>query len=1072
MAFKHLRPEADRSRGRWSRTLCLTAGLLCTLPAVASTEPTAESAPRVATNLQSNKTVKVIGVVTDSKTGEPIVGANLKIKGTTRGTATDIDGRFELQASPNDVLEFSYVGFVSKSIKVGKQRLINVTLVEDDTALDAVVVTAFGTGQKKETLTGAIQSVRPGELRLPSANLSSSFAGRLAGVIAYQRSGEPGTAGADFFIRGVATTNNSNPLIVIDGVEVSRADLNFLDPEVIESFSILKDASTTAMYGSRGANGVMIIKTKTGADLERPIISVRLENYMNTPINVPQIADAATFMRMYNEAVTNQGTGAVLYSEDRINGTIQGLDPYAFPNVNWYKEIFNDRTFNQKANLSVRGGTSKITYFMSASLNHETGMLRGRSKDFFSYDNSVELSRLAFQNNINYNLSKAASIALQLSANFTSGRGPVTSSNGSGGVNEMFSAIMNTNPVDYPIYYPQGQDEWIHWGTALIGSSTISNPMAVASIGYKDFFTSTVNTNLSYSQKLDFITKGLSFKALASFKNWTSSTTFRHQNYESYTSEGYEKNADGSYTINQKPISGTPGKHVLGSNGASAGDRRIYLEATLSWARRFGKHNLASVLVYNQDQFNGNINGTNLIASLPKRRQGIAGRLTYDYDNRYILEFNAGYNGSENFAKGHRFGFFPAVSAGWVISQEPFWEPLRKKINNLKVRASYGLVGNDNISGARFAYMPIVDLNHKNGPSYRTGYDGQYETRKGAVFSRLANPSISWEIGRKLNVGLDLRLWNALSLTLEAFQEVRSDVFLRRNSIPNSLGASTSEIWGNFGKIKNWGFDASAEYNKKIGKDWTISFRSNFTFARNRVLEYDEAPGMRNAIKRVGNKLNAILGYQADGLYIDQADINNSAISKLGNIAIAPGDIKYVDQPDNNGEYDGQINSDDRVVLGYPHVPEIVYGFGPSITYKNWDFSFFFQGTANVSLMMNGFHPFGTQSRRNVLQWVANDYWSPTNQNPNAHYPRLTHHDNNHNAQSSSYWLRDGSFLRLKSLELGYAFWKRQARVFVSATNVFNISAFKLWDPEMGGGRGMSYPLQRTINLGVQVTFK
>lgn len=1051
------------------KALCTALALGLSFPLSASAEEVSSASSTSAQ--QSNNTV--VGVVLDSKTNEPIIGANVLIKGTSTGVATDLDGKFQIRANANDVLVISFLGYTPKEIKVGNQKVISVTLAEDAQMLEQVVVTAFGTGQKKETVTGSIQTVRPSDLKVPAANLSTAFAGRLAGVVAYQRSGAPGENAANFYIRGVSTmSGTTNPLIIIDGIEASSADLNALDPEVIEGFSVLKDATASAMYGTRGANGVLIIKTKSGADLDKPIIGVRVENYVNTPIKIPKLANAETYMRMYNEAVTNQGTGAVLYSEERIRNTVNRVNPYVYPNVDWYDELFRDWTWNQRANMNIRGGTSKVTYFLNLNVGHETGMLKNRSKDFFSFNNNISYMKYAFQSNVDYKVSNTAKLSLQLNTQLNDMHGPITASDGSGGINEIFSSIMNTNSVDFPIYFPQDKDRWVHWGSKKGGASNFPNPMAVATSGYKDQFESTVIANLNYEQKLDFITQGLGFKALLSFKNWTRSNKYRHQGHNVYELASYNVDTDGNYTIVDQPIGGgNPTRPVLGTTGGNAGDRRYYIQAYVDYNRSFGNHNVSAMALYNQDEYNTNTPGTNLIASLPKRRMGYAFRASYDYANRYMIEVNAGYNGSENFAKGKRFGFFPSIAGGWNISQEPFFEKYKKVVSNLKLRASYGLVGNDQIGNTRFVYMAIVNL--ANSAAYRTGYDGVTEEHKGPTFTRLQNNNITWEVGKKLNVGLDLQLFNDFNLTIDAFQEIRSDIFQQKQSIPNFFGTANTAIFGNYAKVKNYGFDMSLDYGKQINKDLSIQMKGTFTLARNRVLEYDEAADLRPGMRQVGKTLNAIMGYVADGLYIDQADIANSAKSTIGNIAIAPGDIKYVDQPDAYGNYDGQIDANDRVQLGYPTVPEIVYGFGPSIGYKNWDFSFFFQGQARVSLMMSGFSPFGTtQSRRNVLQWIADDYWSPDNQNPNARFPRLTEQENNHNMAASSHWLRSAAFLKLKTVEVGYNFKKANARVYLSANNLVTFSPFKLWDPEMGGGAGMSYPLQRTFNLGVQVTFK
>ena len=1007
------------------------------------------------------QTRKIKGTVVD-QTGEPVIGANIQVKGKAGvGTITDIDGNFTLDASANDILVISFLGYKTEEVKVGNQKNFQVTLKEDTETLDEVVVTAFGTGQKKESIVGSIQTVRPTDLKVPSANLSNSFAGRMSGVVAYQRSGQPGSNGSDFYIRGISTISGvTSPLIILDGVEASSADLNALDPEVIESFSILKDATATAMYGTRGANGVMIVTTKSGADTEKPIIGFRLEGNISSPTNTPEFVDAVTYMKMYNEANLNQfGNAATgLFTNTQIANTAAGTNPYIFPNVDWYGELFKDMTFNQKANFNIRGGTKKLDYFMNVSVNHETGMLKNRTKDFgMSYDNDIDYRRYAFQNNLNFHMSKSSTISLHLNVMLSDLDGPSTD------VSSIYNSVMYANPVDYPVTLPS-EDPWVHWGIYSGGNTGgASNPMAEATKGYKNTFESTVLANLDFEQKLDFITEGLRFKAMVSFKNWSQTVTDRKQGYNSYSVGSYDSD---TYEFTQAPI-GTPEKPVLATTGSTSGDRRIYFQTFVDYNRRFNDvHNVSAMVLYNLDQYNVN-NVTDLYSALPKRKVGLAFRASYDYDARYMVEFNAGYNGSENFAEGHRFGFFPSVAVGYNISREKFFEPLTDVISNLKLRGSYGLVGNDQIGGARFIYLADVTL---QGKGFTTGFGNNKVTYSGPTYNRYQNNDITWEVGHKLNVGFDMQLINSWNIVFDAFKEIRSDIFQQKQSIPNYLGTASSLIYGNLAKVKSWGWDTSVDYGKRINKDLTIQFKGTFTYARNRVLEYDEAPGTRPALSRIGKPVNTIWGYQTNGLYIDYADIANNPTSTIGNIAIAPGDIKYVDQPDKDGNYDGKISSDDRVAMGYPTVPEIVYGFGPSIQYKNWDFSFFMQGVARTSMMLSGFHPFGTQYNRNILSWVAEDYWSASNQNPRAAYPRLTEYDNNHNTASSDYWLRDGSFLKLKNAEIGYTF--KNMRFYVSGTNLLTFSKFDYWDPEMGGGSGLSYPTQRVVNFGFQMTFK
>jgi TonB-linked SusC/RagA family outer membrane protein len=1000
--------------------------------------------------------LNISGTVIDSN-HDPLAGVSVMVKGTTRGVMTSISGSYDIQAEANAILVFSFMGMATREEPVNGRGRIDVTLSEGDHALEDVVITAFGTAQKKVSAVGAIQSIRPSDLKVPSSNLSTSFAGRLAGVVAFQRGGQPGSNSAEFYIRGISTLSGvTKPLIILDGVEVSQNDLDALDPEVIEGFSILKDATATAMYGTRGANGVMIVKTKSGANLEKPIIGVRVETYVNTPTSIPKFVNAETYMRLFNEAVTNQKENSRLFTESDIAKTLSGENPVVHPNVDWYNEVFKDFAFNQKANFYIRGGTEKITYFMNVAVNHETGMLRDRAQEFYSYSNNFNLQKYAFQNNVDFHMTKTSTISLHLNVQLYDMRSPNQE------VSSLYNQIMNANPVDYPVMYDRGADEWIHWGVYGGGNTQgAHNVLADLVDGYKDTFESTVIANMDFDQKLDFITEGLSFKALVSFKNWGKTTTTRSQYYNKYFLNYVS--ADGMIVTD--PM-GTPQKYQLGTSNGTTGDRRIYAQSYFSYNRSLSNNNFDAMLLWNIDQYDSN-NPGDLIATLPQRKMGFAGRISYDYAQRYLLELNAGYNGSENFAEGHRWGFFPSVAAGWNISQESFFKPAMAYVSNLKLRGSFGLVGNDQIGGNRFIYLDDISL---TGASYQTGYGGATQWKDGPTYRRYENPDITWEVGQKLDIGVDVQLLNSVNVVVDWFREVRGNIFQQMQSIPNYFGTANTAYYGNLAKVENKGFDASVDYGKRFSSDWSVQLKATFTYARNKVLEYNEPAGVRPTLSQIGRKQNIYMGYITDGLYLDAADIANSPASQLANIAIAPGDIKYVDMPDAYGYYDGKIDADDRAPLGYPTVPEIVYGFGPSVQWKSWDFSFFFQGVANTSLMMSGFHPFGTQSNRSVLQFIADNHWSEENQDIYAAYPRLTKYDNDHNTQSSDYWLRDASFLKLKNVELGYSF--KMLRVYFSVINAWTFSSFKEWDPEMGGGGGLRYPTQRTFNLGVQMTFK
>lgn len=1002
------------------------------------------------------------GLVKDEQ-GNPIIGASIQLKNTGTGVITDLDGLFQIQVTDkNSVIVISYIGYVTQEISVGDRSSITVQLKEDTKSLEEVVVTAFGATQKKETMVGSIQQVRPAELKVPSSSLITSFAGRMAGVIAIQRSGQPGADGADFWIRGKSTFGDATGvLIVLDGVEISSSDLNALDPEVIESFSILKDATATAMYGTRGANGVMIVTTKSGQDLLKPIINFRLETSMSQLTSVPEMVGGVDYMKLYNEALTTRGITTGLYDDTKIRATEQGLNPLVYPNVDWYNEMFNKNAFAQRFNFNIRGGKKAVTYFMSASVKHDAGNLKSLSKDYFSYNNNINVMRYDFVNNLSIKATNTTKISLGLNVSLRDWKGP------SAGVDGIFSMSREASPVDFPIVYPARNDKEIYtlWGgmSGGIYNNGYRNPVAEYVVGYKKQFASTVNANIRLDQDLKMVTKGLKLHVLASFKNWSKTETTRKAGYNQFEIDQYNE-ATGEYTLSRV---GNEQKTALNTEGAATGDRRIFIQAYLDYKRKFGVHDVNAMLLYNQDQLDNN-KPDNLLSSLPRRKQGIAARLSYAYDDRYLAEVNFGYNGSENFAKNNRFGFFPSIALGYNISQEKFWEPISNVISHFKLRGSYGLVGNDGIN-ERYAYLEDIVLSSDKW-KYTTGVN-QNVNLQGPVWNRYYNPNLTWEVGKKLNVGFDMQLFHQVNLNFDVFKEIRSKIYMQKvNTLPDFIGTGETKIYENSGKMKNVGFDIALDYNKQITKDFFLSFKGTLTYAHNTILERDEPPfQLYPNLSSVGYSRGQHLVYVADGLFRDQADVDSHAEQTLGYIP-QPGDIKYVDQPDANGNCDGIINTNDRVYMGYPEDPEIVYGFGPSMKYKNWDFSFFFQGAARTSILMSGFHPFGKNATRGVMKFIADDYWSESNPNPNAAYPRLTRDTNANNTVNSSYWLRNGAFLKLKNAEIGYTF--KMFRAYLNGSNLLTFSPFKHWDPEMGGGSGMKYPTQRVFNIGIQFTFK
>lgn len=1013
---------------------------------------------------QQKKKKTIRGIISDDATQEPIIGATVVAKGTATGTASSVDGDFMLECAQGDTLIVSYIGYQDKTIIVKNANIYTITMKESAKDLEEVVVTAFGVGQKKESLVGSVQQIRPQELKVPSSSLSNAFAGRMAGVIAVQRSGEPGADGANFWIRGKSTFGTAtSALIVMDGVEISSTELNALDPEVIESFSILKDATATALYGTRGANGVMIVATKNGKNLDKPIINFRLEGAVSSMTRVPDMVDGPTYMRMFNEAVSRPGCDVDPYSQEKIDGTIAGLNPYIYPNVDWYDEIFNKSAFSERANFNIRGGSSKMDYFMSASFKHSNGHMKSLSKDYFSYDNSVRNYNYDFINNLNINATKTTKISLGLNLSISDKKGPLMDAD------KLFQLSMEANPVDFPILFPASMSDrdYILWGDKPGGTGAggwYGNPVGEYVNGYQTNLRTTITANFRVTQELDMITKGLKLSGLFSFKNYNKSVTERKADYNHFYMSSYDP-ASMEYEITRIYDEQST---ELKNDGSTSGDRKMYLQAILDYNRTFKElHDLNLMFLYNQEQYD--INGpTTLFASLPQRKQGIAGRVSYAYGGRYFAEANFGYNGSENFAKGHRFGFFPSIAVGYNISNEKFWEPVKPIVSNLKIRASWGLVGNDDTNSGRFAYMEDIKLN--NTADYGTGIN-QDTYYYGPTWDRYYNPSLTWEVGEKLNLGVDLQLFNDLNLTVDIFKEKRRDIFVtREKSIPSIVGTGKTKITSNNGEMENKGIDLALDYNKQITRDFFLSFKGTFTFVRNKVLNIDEPAFMEYpGLSDVGHPWGSIRGYVADGLFYDQETIDNSPRQDLGTKPQL-GDIKYVNQPNAYGEYDNIINANDRIIIGHPYDPEIVYGFGPSMKWKNLDFSFFFQGVARTSLMMHDMHPFGTTKIKSMFQFIADDHWSIENPNPNAAYPRLSKDNNDNNDRNSTFWLRNAAFLKLKNAEIGYTY--KGMRFYVSGLNLLTFSPFKHWDPEMGGGNGLYYPTQRVFNIGFQMTIQ
>lgn len=998
---------------------------------------------------QPKKKRTVTGTVVDAENGDPVIGATVVVKGQKDGVITDLDGNFTIAISGSKAqLEFSYIGYRKKTVDVGDLGVINVKMESDNQLLSEVVVVGAGT-QKKVSVTGSITSVKGLELKAPSSSLTTSFAGKLAGVISMTSTGEPGAA-SEFYIRGVSTFGGrATPLILLDDVEISTADLNNIPAETIESFSILKDASATAIYGARGANGVMLITTKTGKENEKTRINVTVENSFNKPMNFPDFVNGATWMEMYNEAQLTRNPGATpKYSQLDIDNTRNQVNPYIYPDVQWKDVIFKNMNMNQRANVNISGGGSKASYYMSLQANHDTGLLD--TKKVYSYNNNINNWGYNFQNNISYKITSTTKIDLHMNAQIRNKKGPNYSTS------DLFAQMLYCNPINFPVTFPaQPGDTHIRFGNAIwTGSSVRTNPYAYMLSSFKEYNENTLNTSLKINQKLDFVTKGLSVQAMVNWKNWASSSYNRTIEPYYYGIKGgsYNPSNPTDYEIERLGTSGTD--YLKTSDISKASDQTFYLDARVNYDRQFNLHHVTGMLMYMQREYRSSV--------LPERNQGFSGRFTYDYGQRYLVELNFGYNGTERLAKKERFEFFPAVSLGWVISNEKFFEPMTKYIDNLKIRGSYGLVGSDETglsAGAQhFLYIDQVSLNNIG---FTTGVDMNY-TLYGPLVTNYAVVNGGWERVKKLDIGIDLELFRQLTITADYFNEKRYNILLHREAWPESLGYYIAKPWSNKGKVDNWGIELSVNWRKEFTKDLYVDFRGNFTYTENKYVNLDEPVYPYVWKTSTGKPLSRTTGYIAQGLFSSQEEIDNSPTQNLGS-TVKPGDIKYRDV---NG--DGKIDGSDQVMISpYGTTPRIQYGLGMNVTYKKFDFGVFFNGSAKRTIMISGISPFG-QSDYNVMQFIADDYWSESNPNPNAKYPRLglTSSQTANNTVASTYWMRNGNFIRFKTLELGYKF--KYGRVYLNGDNIAVFSPFKLWDPELSWN---AYPLQRTFNIGVQLNF-
>lgn len=993
------------------------------------------------------------GGIVMSENGETQIGVVVAVKeNPSKRTVSDLDGHFKLTGlQANQTLVFSLIGYDKMEMKIAKSdEKMRIVMKERVNELEAAIVVGHST-QRKISVIGAITNVDVKDLKAPATSISNMLGGRVPGIISALRSGEPGKDYSDFWIRGISTFGaGSGALILIDGVQ---GDLNTLDPEDIEGFSILKDASATAVYGNRGANGVVLVTTKKGV-AGKLSVNLKATSGVSWSPRMPNYVDANTYASLANEASMSRG-GDPIYNAADLSLFKSGLDPDLHPNVDWRNAILKDATYKQQYHLSLSGGAQVARYYMSLGVLNSDALFK-QDQGINKYDTNVNYKQYNFRANIDVNLTKTSILTLGLEDVMVNQNFP-----GYGNDSQaLWDAQANLTPVTVPIVYTTGQLP------AYGPNNDQINPYVLLNYsGFKKYYRNTTKLNLQFQQDLSMITKGLNFTALFNMNSNSDLTTTRSKVPALYYA--LSRKRDGTLAMEKKRDAKDPGFDLM-----SSVDRKYYGEAHLNYDRVFSKvHRVSALAHYYMEDFISSRNRTD-IAAIPKRYMGFSSRIAYSYNDTYFVEGNVGYTGSEAFERGKKFGFFPAVSIGWVPTQYNFMQDNLGFIDFLKFKGSYGQVGNDQMN-TRFPYLTL--MGSTGGGIWGPGEAGYSETQVGSS-------NLRWETSTKSNFGIEAKFFkNRFDMGIDFYQDVRSGIYQQRASTPDEMGLVTLPF-ANVGKMKSWGVDGHISYTQKINKDAYFVLRGNLTQSKNKVLEYEESIVRFPYLSTVGSQWGVNRGYIALGLFKDEEDVRNSPRQSLGTAAM-PGDIKYKDV---NG--DGIINGYDRVPLDNSNIPQIQYGLATEFNYKHWNLSVLFEGVSRVSYFSGGrgYYPFEGKEVGNILDIVANDRWTSreisgtaATENPNAKFPRLTYGGNGNNNQASTFWLNDGAYLRLKNVQLSYrmdgAFLKKagiKSTTFsLIGDNLHVWDKVKIVDPAQASSNGARYPIQRVVTLQMNMQF-
>ena len=1013
------------------------------------------------------ETIEVTGIVTDPK-NEPLIGVNVTARNMPGfGAITDINGRYKIKVPNYSYLIFSYVGFTKQEIFIKDKKIINVVMAETkETVIDEVVVTGTG-AQKKVTVTGAVTTVDVSQLRTPTASITNALAGNVAGILARQTSGQPGSNISEFWIRGISTFGaGGSALVLVDGFE---RDMNEINVEDIQDFSVLKDASATAIYGSRGANGVVLITTKRGKE-GKTRVNAKVETSYNTRTRTPEFVDGPTYARMMNEALISRSQ-APAYSESDLKLFANGLDQDLFPNVDWMNLILKDGAPTYRATVDLTGGGTVARYFISASYVNEGGMYE-TDRAMTDYNTNANYHRWNYRMNVDIDLTKTTLLKVGVSGSLDKQNLPGSQ------YHEIWHSLMGYSPIASPVQYSDGK-----W--AAVGNEGRRNPWVLTTQqGYQETWKNKIQTTVNLEQDLKFITKGLKFYGRFGFDTYTDNGDNRFKWPESWLAER-QRTSDGELQFRrietQKLMDGTM---------YSSGQRKEYLEAELHYNRTFGDHMLGAVLKYSQDKttntsHNGNTDSyEKIVQSIQNRHQGFAGRFTYGWKYRYFFDFNFGYNGSENFASGQQFGFFPAYSVAWNIAEESIIKKHLKWLNMFKLRYSYGKVGNDNV-GTRFPYVEKFGTWDEDGYYYGDiGTSNYYYT--GLTYSRIASNSITWEVAKKHDLGLDFSMFNdKFSGSIDYFHEQRNGIYMVRSYLPQIIGLNhiTTKPYANVGSVLSEGFDGNIAYKQKVGEvDLTV--RANMTYSKNEIKEYDEENSRYPYKMKYGFRVDQARGLIAEGLFKDYEEIRNRPSQGSG---IMPGDIKYKDV---NG--DGVVNDLDKTPLFWSGSPLIHYGFNVEASWKNFDFYALFQGSALYTVQFDEVYAKmlcfkgGNTPEYFYDRWHLSDPYDANSEWIPGEWPaiRLEQDMGSFYTRDSQIWRKNASYLRLKTIEIGYTFSPRlmhklgigSLRIYANGNNLFTVCDpfVKAFDPEKIEGdysAGLNYPLNKSFNFGLTLNF-